>query len=70
MHLGQARKDGGIGHVPLDPLLPIKAFFDIGPPDTALTRLPFGCANSSGQRLGCLTTSKVSGSRLASMPTN
>jgi phage terminase large subunit len=29
-HLEQARKDGRIGHVPLDPVLPVKAFFDIG----------------------------------------
>jgi phage terminase large subunit len=29
-HLEQARKDGRIGHVPLDPMLPVKAFFDIG----------------------------------------
>ena len=28
--LEQARKDGRIGHVPLDPVLPVKAFFDIG----------------------------------------
>jgi phage terminase large subunit len=29
-HLEQARKDGRIGHVPIDPVLPVKAFFDIG----------------------------------------
>ena len=29
-HLEQARKDGRIGHVPVDPVLPVKAFFDIG----------------------------------------
>jgi phage terminase large subunit len=28
--LEQARKDGRIGHVPLDPVLSVKAFFDIG----------------------------------------
>jgi hypothetical protein len=28
--LEQARKDARIGHVSLDPVLPIKAFFDIG----------------------------------------
>src|SRR6201984_876682 len=29
-HLEQARKDGRIGHVPIDPVLSVKAFFDIG----------------------------------------
>ena len=29
-HLEQARKDGRVGHVPIDPVLPVKAFFDIG----------------------------------------
>jgi phage terminase large subunit len=29
-HLEQARKDGRIGHVTIDPVLPVKAFFDIG----------------------------------------
>jgi phage terminase large subunit len=29
-HLEQARKDGRIGNVPFDPVLPVKAFFDIG----------------------------------------
>ena len=29
-HLEQARKDGRIGHVAVDPVLPVKAFFDIG----------------------------------------
>ena len=29
-HLEQARKDGRIGHVPIDPVLPVKGFFDIG----------------------------------------
>ena len=29
-HLEQARKGGRIGHVSLDPVLPVKAFFDIG----------------------------------------
>ncbi len=29
-HLEQARKDGRIGHVAIDPVLPVKAFFDIG----------------------------------------
>jgi phage terminase large subunit len=29
-HLEQARKDDRIGYVPLDPVLPVKAFFDIG----------------------------------------
>jgi phage terminase large subunit len=28
--LEQAREDGRIGHVPLDPVLPVRAFFDIG----------------------------------------
>ena len=29
-HLERARKDGRIGHVAVDPVLPVKAFFDIG----------------------------------------
>jgi phage terminase large subunit len=29
-HLEQARKDGRIDHLPIDPVLPVKAFFDIG----------------------------------------
>src|SRR4029077_20130325 len=29
-HLEQARKDDRIGHVAVDPVLPVKAFFDIG----------------------------------------
>jgi phage terminase large subunit len=59
-HLEQARKDGRIGHVAVDPVLPVKAFFDIGGAghsSVAMSR------NSWGVKFDCSITLKASDSR-------
>jgi phage terminase large subunit len=61
--LEQARKDGRIGRVPVDPVLPSRPSSTSAVPGTALTQWPSGCVNLSGARSGCWITSRVSVNR-------
>jgi phage terminase large subunit len=67
-HLEQARQQGRICHVAVDPILPVKAFFDIGGAGSKSDAMRYGLLNSWAVRYACSTTSKVSVSRLPIMP--